>query len=136
RDESCFPYSVFLVTYLLPPQISQEFVKTRNLFAIESDRALLLVNLFGAGLAQLGVDSRITNGGDYAVSRAWCEAIYHHPQQVDGIRYFSRHDNARLCCGLFTRGKFQLNEKNLGNLIDFNVLKFAEILETYQFGTA
>jgi hypothetical protein len=116
--------------------ISQEFIKSRHLFEIKSDRSLLLVNLFGAGLTKLGVDSRITNGGDYRVSRAWCEAIYHHPQKVDGIRYFSRHDNARLCCGLFTRANFLLSEKNLGNLIDLNVLKFAEILELYSYGIA
>lgn len=116
--------------------ISQDLIKTRNLFSIESGRSLVLLDLFGSGLTKLGVDSRLTSGGDYAVSRAWCEAIYHHPLQVDGIRYFSRHDNTRLCCGLFERSKLQLEEKNLGNLIDFDVTKFAEILEIYDYGIA
>ncbi len=116
--------------------ISQDLIKTRNLFSIESGRSLVLLDLFGSGLTKLGVDSRLTSGGDYAVSRAWCEAIYHHPLQVDGIRYFSRHDNTRLCCGLFERSKLQLEEKNLGNLIDFDVTKFAEILEIYDYAIA
>jgi hypothetical protein len=114
--------------------VSLEFIKTRNLFAIESDCSLQLVDLFGAGLAKLGMDSRISSGGNYTVSCAWCEAIYNHPQQVDGIRYFSRHDNTRLCCGLFERERFQLKEKNLGNLLDFDVVKLAEILEIYGWG--
>lgn len=116
--------------------ISQDLIKTRNLFSIESGRSLVLLDLFGSGLTKLGVDSRLTSSGDYAVSRAWCEAIYHHPLQVDGIRYFSRHDNTRLCCGLFERSKLQLEEKNLGNLIDFDVTKFAEILAIYDYGIA
>ncbi|MGL5833605.1 MAG: RES family NAD+ phosphorylase [Waterburya sp.] len=116
--------------------VSLEFIKTRNLFSICSERTLVLVDLFGAGLAKLGIDSRISSGGDYTVSRAWCEAIYNHPQQVDGIRYFSRHDNTRLCCGLFDRRKLKLKEQNLGNLIDCNTQKLAEILEIYEWGIA
>jgi hypothetical protein len=115
--------------------VSQQFIRTRNLFLIESLRPFRVVDLFGAGLAQLGIDSRVTCGADYGVSRSWAEAIYHHPQQVDGIRYFSRHDNTRLCCGLFERVKDSLVETNLGNLVDLDLFKLAEILELYGFGT-
>ena len=116
--------------------ISQEFIKTRNLFEIKSDRSMVFVDLFGAGLAKLGIDSRISSGGDYSVSRAWCEAIYNHPEEVDGIRYFSRHDNTRLCCGIFQRENVRLEEKNLENLIDYDCNKLAEILDIYDFGIA
>lgn len=114
--------------------VTQEFLKSRNLFQIKSTRELCLVNLWGESLAKLGCDSRITSGADYSVSRAWVKAIYHHPLQVDGIRYFSRHDNSRLCCGLFDRAKDNLVEDNLGNLVDNHTEKLAEILNIYDYG--
>ena len=115
--------------------VSHEFVKTRNLFTVKSDRPLELVKLYGAGLAKLGVDSDLSSGRDYELSRSWCEAIYNHPQQVDGIYYLSRHDNTQLCCGLFERGTYRLIENNLGNLLDYDRQKFFEILDRYGFGT-
>ncbi|MEL6439102.1 MAG: RES family NAD+ phosphorylase [Cyanobacteria bacterium J06621_8] len=113
--------------------LSQEFIKTRNIFLIESSRELKLVDLFGSGLTKLGVDSRLSSGDDYSTARKWAEAIYNHPVQVDGIRYYSRHDNSRLCCGLFDRTRKALTETNQGSLLD-NPQKLAEILNHYSFG--
>lgn len=115
--------------------VSHELVKSRNLFSIVSNRPLQLVDLYGAGLPKLGADSELSSGRDYNLSRAWCQAIYEHPQQVDGIRYFSRHDNTRLCCGLFERTNHQLKEQNLRDLLSYNSQKFYEILDLYKFGT-
>jgi hypothetical protein len=114
--------------------VSREFLRTRNLFTIESVRSLKLVNLFGKNLARLGSDSRLTSGDNYEISRWWAEAIYNHPLQVDGIRYFSRHDNTRLCCGLFERVKDSLVERNLGTIIERDIAQLVEILELYDFG--
>lgn len=114
--------------------LSQEFIRTRNLFEIKSERALTLVDLFGSGLTKLGMDSRVTGGGNYILSRIWAEAIYNHPERVDGIRYYSRHDNTQLCCGLFDRTSDSLTQTNRGNLIDKHVEKLAKILDFYQFG--
>ena len=114
--------------------VTQEFLRSRNLFQIQSTRELCLVNLWGESLAKLGCDSRITSGADYGISRAWAKAIYHHPAQVDGIRYFSRHDNSRLCCGLFDRAQDNLVERNLGNLVDNHTRKLADILNIYDYG--
>jgi len=36
-------------------------------------------------------------------------------QQVDGLRYHSRHDDTRLCCGLFDRTRSLLSEENMGS---------------------
>jgi hypothetical protein len=115
--------------------VSRQFVKTRNLFAIRCDRSLKLVDLFGAGLVKLGADSEISSGRNYRLAQNWSAAIYHHPQQVDGIRYLSRHDNTQLCWGLFPRSDYQLEEQNLGSLIDYNQQKFLEILNRYEFGS-
>jgi hypothetical protein len=115
--------------------VSRDMIKTRSLFAIESDRPLKLLQLYGAGLAKLGVDSELSSGRKYRLPRLWCEAIYSHPQQVDGIYYMSRHDNTQLCCGLFDRGSYRLRENNLGNLLSYDRQKFFEILDRYGFGT-
>ena len=113
--------------------LTQEFIKSRNLFIINSERQLKLVDLFGSGLAKLGADKRLT-GGDYDLSRQWAEAIYQHPERVDGIRYYSRHDDTQLCCGLFDRSIHQLQEKNTGNLIESDANRLANILNRYDFG--
>lgn len=115
--------------------VSRDMIKTRSLFAIESDRPLKLLQLYGTGLAKLGVDSELSSGREYRLPRLWCEAIYSHPQQVDGIYYMSRHDNTQLCCGLFNRGSYRLSENNLGNLLSYDRQKFFEILDLYGFGT-
>lgn len=114
--------------------VSQEFIKTRNLFALRSERPLQLVDLYGSGLAKLGADSELTSGRNYRLSGAWSQAIYQHPQQVDGIRFYSRHDNSQLCWGLFERS-YQLVEQNFGNFIDYDLILFDKILDLYGFGS-
>lgn len=113
--------------------VAEEDLKNRNLFEIKSDRSLRLVDLFGSGLVKIGADARITSGSDYETSRAWGEAIYLHPLKVDGIRYYSRHDNTQFCCGLFERTSTHLNEQNRGNLVNDNAELLADILERYDY---
>jgi RES domain len=108
-------------------------LKQRNLFAISSDRPLILADLTGSGLVKLGADARLTSGS-YLISRTWAKAIWEHPMQVDGLRYRSRHDDDRFCCGIFNRANSCLSEQNLGNLVDSNSLLLAEILATYDYG--
>lgn len=79
--------------------ISREFTRTRNLFSVESNRPLRLVDMFGSGLVKLGADSEVTSSRDYQLSRNWSRAIYHHPERIDGIRYLSRHDNTQQSLG-------------------------------------
>jgi hypothetical protein len=113
--------------------VAEADIKTRNLFEITSNRSLRLVDLLGSGLVKIGADARVTSGS-YTVSRAWVEAIYHHPQQVDGIRYYSRHDNDLVCCGLFERTKKYLTEINKLNLVDHHSVKLGKILNYYEYG--
>ena len=128
---------VFIETYgrqLGINYVSREFIRTRNLFAIESDRPLQLVDLYGSGLAKIGADSELSSGRNYRISRSWSQAIFNHPQKVDGIRFFSRHDNTQLCWGLFERD-YQLSEQNLSNLIDYDEQQLLSVLERYEFGS-
>ncbi len=112
--------------------VAEADLRNRNLFELESDRQLTLVDLWGSGLVKIGADARITSGSDYELSRAWAEAIYLHPSKVDGIRYYSRHDNTQLCCGLFDCTSAHLKEQNEGNIVD-NPKLLADILERYDY---
>lgn len=112
--------------------VSQTALKQRSLFIITSDRSLVIVDIWGVNLTKLGVDARLSSG-DYQISRAWAQAIYNHPQKVDGICYHSRHDDTEICCGLFDRTASILKEVNLGNLIDCNPRLLAKILRHYDY---
>lgn len=113
--------------------ISVNTLKQRNLSAIDSTKELIFADLTGSGLVKMGADARLSSGA-YPVARLWAQAIYEHPQQVDGIRYRSRHDDERYCYGLFDRCESHLQERNLGNLLESNPTLLAEILACYDFG--
>jgi hypothetical protein len=112
--------------------IEELTLKKRNLFSITASRPLTLVDLTGSDLVKLGADARLSSG-DYRIARSWIKEIWGHPQKVDGIRYLSRHDPSRVCCGLFDRSQSYLREQNLGNLVDNHPLLLSEILTTYDY---
>jgi RES domain len=113
--------------------VSEVALRQRNLYAIKSHRELIFADLTGSGLVKMGADARLSSGS-YPVARQWAQAIHDHPQQVDGIRYRSRHDDDRYCYGIFDRCADTLQEKNLGNILEFDPMLLAEILEHYAFG--
>jgi hypothetical protein len=113
--------------------VSETVLKQRNLFAISPLRPLILVDFTGSGLVKLGADGRISSGS-YNMARIWAKAVWEHPMQVDGIRYRSRHDDERFCCGLFDRIASDLQEDNLGNLVDHHPKLLSEILTEYDYG--
>lgn len=107
-------------------------LRNRNLFEIKSDRPLVLADVTGSGLVKMGIDARISSG-DYEYCRTWGQAIWEHPQAVDGIRYRSRHDDSVYSMGLFDRVRDHLTEENLGNLFDEHTALLDEILEHYGY---
>jgi hypothetical protein len=112
--------------------VSEADVTSRNLFAISSDRPLKLLHLWGDGLYKIGAKAIVSSTDNYSLSRAWGKAIFNHPQSVDGIRYFSSHDNSLICCGFFdARVKPFLREENLGNLVDNHPKTLGQILQDY-----
>jgi hypothetical protein len=107
-------------------------LKHRNLFEVKSKRPLKFVRLSGEGLVRLGADSRITTSS-YIQARKWVQAVWELDQQIEGICYRSRIDNDRFCYGLFDRTMPDLEEKNLGNLVDSNPQSLAQILSDYDY---
>jgi RES domain len=112
--------------------ISEVALRQRNLYEINSQQVLVFADITGSGLVKLGADARLSSGA-YAVARQWAQAIYEHPQKVDGIRYRSRHDDARYCYGIFDRCANELHEKNVGDLLESNTKLLAEILNSYNY---
>jgi hypothetical protein len=112
--------------------VSEMVLKQRDLYEIESQRPLVFADVTGSGLVKLGADARLSSGA-YATARQWAQAIHDHPQKVDGIRYRSRHDDARYCYGIFDRCANELQEKNVGNLLESNPSFLAEILDFYSY---
>ena len=113
--------------------IAESDIKKRSLYFIDSDRELILTDLTGGNLTKIGADARLSSG-DYAIAREWGRAIHQHPQQVDGMRYRSRHDDDRYCYGLFNRCEQSIREENLGNLVDSHPVLLGEILAHYDYG--
>jgi RES domain len=112
--------------------VSEMVLKQRDLYEIESQRPLVFADVTGSGLVKLGADSRLSSGA-YATARQWAQAIHDHPQKVDGIRYRSRHDDARYCYGIFDRCANVIREKNTGNLLESNPKLLAKILNVYNY---
>lgn len=113
--------------------VSELGLRQRDLYAINSNRPLVLADLTGSSLVKMGADARLSSGA-YTVARQWAQAIYDHPQLVDGIRYRSRHDDERYCYGIFDRCAKNIQEQNLGNLLTSNPRLLAEILDYYDYG--
>ena len=126
--------SVFLGQ--LEGYVASQALKQRILFEITCERDLKLVDVTGRNLARLGLDGQISACGchEYTHCRAWGNAIWQHPDNVDGIRYRCRHDDDLYSVGLFeNRVDDSLRDNNLGNLMD-NQPQLDLILEHYEYG--
>lgn len=114
--------------------VTTSALQSRGLAVLRSRSPLQLVDLTGAGLAQIGADERLC-AGDYTVAQRWSLTLFHHPTKPDGMYYRSRHDPSRLCAAIFHRAarkvtvahQFALTDPQLGALL-------ADILNTYRFG--
>jgi hypothetical protein len=130
-------YSAFIECFGRNPQlernISEALLRSRNLFKINASKPLLFADLTGAGLNVIGASLDLIYG-EKVISKKWAEAIFLHPQKVDGIKYRSRLDPSKFNYGIFDRAKEYLSEDNTGNLVDNHPKLLAEILDCYQYG--
>jgi hypothetical protein len=69
---------------------------------------LRLADLTGAALKRLGGNGALSTITPYDTPQAWSRAVHHHPTQVDGIVYVSRHLNDRLAVAVFDRAAKKL----------------------------
>jgi hypothetical protein len=95
--------------------ITETELDKRFLARFTSEKQLRFVKVYGNGLQKLGIDSQITSCSptQYEFSREWGRAFHQHPDKVDGICYLSRHDNTKLCYGIFDRVASQISEEQL-----------------------
>jgi hypothetical protein len=63
-----------------------------------------------ATLRALGADGA-TFLADYAITRAWAEALMRHPAQIDGFFYRSRLDSGQRCLAVFGRPQLRLHDR-------------------------
>ena len=97
--------------------ITETELDRRFLAKFTSKRLLKFVQVYGNGLQKLGIDAQITSCSpeEYEFPRAWGRAFHQHLENIDGICYLSRHDNTRLCYGIFDRVASEINEEQLCN---------------------
>jgi hypothetical protein len=99
--------AAFAESFLRRPGVrllSRAALDARELAEIAVTRPLMLVQLFGPGLAVLGATAAVSHG-PHDVARRWARALWLHPDQPDGIAYRCRHDDDELAIALFDRAR-------------------------------
>ncbi len=114
--------------------VSETYLRDRVLSRIAFEHPLRLVDLTGAGLAQVGADMRLCTAGGYRVAQRWSLAFWQHADLPEGILYCSRHDPSRLCAALFDRvGKATTTA--IGGFLDVSLrTTLAALLDEYGIG--
>lgn len=111
--------------------LSANFLKSRCLSTLTPKRDLRLVDLAGAGLTLIGADGRLTTGS-YQIAQAWSQALYQHPDRVDGLYYYSRYDPSKICVALYD-GRVELTDLEEQRVTADNLLDLAFDSELQQF---
>lgn len=111
--------------------LSANFLKSRCLSTLTPKRDLRLVDLAGAGLTRIGADGRLTTGS-YQIAQAWSQALYRHPDRVDGLYYCSRYDPSKICVALYD-GRVELADLEEQRVTADNLLDLAFDSELKQF---
>lgn len=84
--------------------LDMQFLAARAITEVAMDK-VRLARAYGAGLPSLGQTAIISASIGYDDSQAFSRRVFEHRDQVDGIAYFSRHDNEQLCIALFDRAE-------------------------------
>lgn len=114
--------------------ITMSALQSRGVVILRCRTPLRLVDLTGAGLAQLGADERLC-AGVYPMAQRWSLALFPHPTKPDGLFYRSRHDPSRSCAAIFHRAARKVTVDHQLALIDPQLSSvLADILRTYGFG--
>jgi hypothetical protein len=112
--------AAFVETFLREGRVklvSEEELRAREWSAVEVVETLRLVACHGAALTDLHTTSAISSGA-YSRSRAWANALYHHPGAPDGLYYRSRHDDDEMCVALFSRAEAKVRLVDTRPLLD------------------
>lgn len=114
--------------------VTEHALHQRMAIEVDTTRSLTLVDLTGAGLAQIGADNRLATTGDYTLSQAWSQALQRHPDNIDGILYRSRHDPQRECLAAFNRCASSLEIQTHKGLMSSALRnQLATVIDHYEF---
>jgi RES domain len=111
--------------------LSTNFLRSRCLSTLTSQRDLRLVDLAGAGLTRIGADGRLTTCS-YQIAQAWSQALYRHPDRVDGLYYCSRYDPSKFCVALYD-GRVELADLEEQRVTAENMLDISFESDLQQF---
>lgn len=115
--------------------VTMSALSSRSLSEIRTTRDLRLVDLTGAGLATIGADNRLCNGGGYKTAQAWSAALHAHPDAPDGLLYLACHDPGVRSMALFDRAAAACSEHVVGVLGDpAHAILLGRLLNRYGFG--
>ena len=112
-----------------------DFIEAKAYATLRAIRDLRLVELHGPGLSRLGATAEIAHSGlPYTAAQAWSKAIHALKDNVDGIAYRSRHDDAEICYALFDRtAPAVIEDRRVSNL---DVDWFWQLMDKYRLGIA
>lgn len=71
-------------------------------------KPLIVADLTGSALRQLGGHAGLSGTSSYQTTKAWSAAIHAHPDEVDGMLYMSRHKNDETALLLLHRAAAKL----------------------------
>jgi len=99
--------------------ISPDDIATR--FAIHyKGKLLYLADLTGVALKRMGLDAELTGTSDYTIPQQWSNAIYNHPENVDGFIYMSHHLNTEKAVVLFERATTKVKMDKATPLLSYS----------------
>jgi RES domain len=132
------PAGAFAETFLRTPGrtlIDSDLLDRKAYVRLSVTRSLRLIRMAGPGLARLGATAEVTHSGlPYDVPQSWSKALASHPVNVDGIAYFSRHDDDELCHALFDATEGAIREVARETNLDHDW--FWSLAEQYGVGFA
>ncbi len=129
------PAAAFAEAFLRRPPVrllSRAFLDERNLTTIELTRGIRVVQLHGAGLAQLGATAAVASG-PHNTAQAWSRAFWEHPSAPDGLQYRCRHNDDEFSVALYDRARDKL-QVIVSNAVRADTQWFGNMLDHYHLG--
>jgi RES domain len=98
---------------------------------VKADMSLAMIG--GKGLARIGATAEITaSRPPYRLPQLWSLALHDHAACLDGIAYYSRHDNSQLCYAIFERSRNRIDTRSVEFDLDADWID--DLLDRYQIG--
>lgn len=114
--------------------VSKKSLTERAIAEIHVVEDLRLARLYGEHLIPTGATAEVAHGEPYATaSWPWSRAIFDHADDVDGILYTAKHDDAELAIALFDRAEHKVAAGSSHRLAG-NDVRTLLLLDYYRLG--